>query len=196
MWTECRWNGEEMRNGVKDKRAEIMFTLEDAVSQERKMMKSPFTPLGRNERSENGQKRKTNNTVSKEQRRDRDRKMHPAHSRVTNLAAFIGGLWDLCFSLTHRQSPVWYSPWQLHVVTNFRVAVWITLQLLNTRPTASVLCLSWTGKRLFDILWHNSFTTSASFVLGFFYVNALDNNNNNKPGQIKIPYIFLMEDVV
>lgn len=81
-----------MRNGVKDKRVEIMFTLEDAVSQERKMMKGPFTPLGRNERSENGQKRKTNNTVSKEQRRDRDRKMHPAHSRVTNLAAFIGGL--------------------------------------------------------------------------------------------------------
>lgn len=150
-----------------------MFTLEDAVSQERKMMKSPFTPLGRNERSENGQKRKTNNTVSKEQRRDRDRKMHPAHSRVTNLAAFIGGLWDLCFSLTHRQSPVWYSPWQLHVVTNFRVVVWITLQLLNTRPTASVLCLSWTGKRLFDILWHNSFTTSASFVLGFFLCKCI-----------------------
>lgn len=48
-----------MRNRVKDKHVEIMFTLEDAVSQERKMMKGPFTPLGRNERSENRQKKKS-----------------------------------------------------------------------------------------------------------------------------------------
>lgn len=53
-------------------------------------------------------------------------KMHSAHSHVSNLAAFIAGLWDLCFPLTHRQSPVWYSPWQLNMGTNFRVVFGFT----------------------------------------------------------------------
>lgn len=85
--------------------------------------------------------------------------MHSTHSHVSNLAAFIAGLWDLCFHLTRRQSPVWYSPWQLNMGTNFRVAVWI--QILNIRPTASMLCRLWTGEELskvlrLELMWQKS----------------------------------------
>lgn len=86
-------------------------------------------------------------------------KMHSAHSRVSNLAAFIAELWDLCFLLTRTQSPVWYSPWQLNMVTNFRVGVWIWL--LNIHLTASMPHRLWTGQGPFSVLslefmWQNS----------------------------------------
>lgn len=142
-------NNAHTRGHCDTEKPDLQSDIRMAVRREESIF--PFRQVVRRKKLKWDKWERTKHRVSRKQRRDSDTKMHPAHSRVSNLVAFIAGLWDLCFSLTPRHSPVWYSPWQLNVMTNFRVAVWITLQLLNTRPTASMLCLLWT-EGLFSIL--------------------------------------------